>query len=142
VGWNSVVGCRDFSHIDFRLKPHAGRWESGTLNVGGISALGASLELLLTIGIPAVAERVLELTDYFCSQAEQAGLEVYSSRRPEEKSGIVSLMVPGADLRELAKRCRQAGIVINQRAGRLRISPHCYNTHEEIDRLLQLLNRG
>src|SRR5262249_40006220 len=27
VGWNSVIGCRDFSKIDFTLKPHAGRWE-------------------------------------------------------------------------------------------------------------------
>ena len=51
VGWNSVVGARDFAVIDFRLKPHAGRWESGSLNVAGISALGASLELLLEIGI-------------------------------------------------------------------------------------------
>src|SRR6266849_733464 len=66
VGWNSVIGCRDFSRIDFRLKPHAGRWESGTLNVGGIMALGASLELLLGIGIPAVTGRLLELTDHLC----------------------------------------------------------------------------
>ena len=51
VGWNSVVGARDFSRIDFTLKPHAGRWESGTLNVAGITGLGASLELLLEIGV-------------------------------------------------------------------------------------------
>ena len=44
--------------IDFRLKPHAGRWESGSLNVAGITALGASLELLLEIGIDAVSARV------------------------------------------------------------------------------------
>src|SRR5713101_6589066 len=94
VGWNSVIGCRDFSRTDFRLKPHAGRWESGTLNVGGITALGASLELLLGIGIPVIAERVTELTDYLCMSAERAGFEVYSSRRPEDKSAIVSLMVP------------------------------------------------
>src|SRR5438270_11761442 len=59
VGWNSVVGALDFSTIDFRLKPHAGRWESGTLNVGGILALGSSLELLQTAGLDAVAARVL-----------------------------------------------------------------------------------
>jgi selenocysteine lyase/cysteine desulfurase len=139
IGWNSVIGCRDFSRIDFRLKPNAGRWESGTLNMGGISALGASVELLLGIGIPAITERVLELTDYLCTRAEQAGLEVYSSRQPEDQSAIVSLLVPGADLRALVYDCRQQGIVINQRAGRLRLSPHCYNTHEEIDRFLDVL---
>ncbi len=139
VGWNSVVGSRDFSRIDFTLKPHAGRWESGTLNVAGITALGASLALLLEIGIAHVAERVLELTDYLCAQALRVGLEVYSSRRPEDRSGIVSLSAPGADVRALVRSCRQQGIVINQRAGRIRVSPHCYNNREEIDRLLEVL---
>jgi selenocysteine lyase/cysteine desulfurase len=139
VGWNSIIGARDFSRIDFRLKPHAGRWESGSLNVAGITALGASLALLLEIGIPAIAERVLELTDYLCDKAQRAGCEVYSSRRPEDKSGIVSIMLPGADVRQTVKQCRAEGIVVNQRAGRVRISPHCYNTHGEIDRLVDTL---
>jgi selenocysteine lyase/cysteine desulfurase len=139
VGWNSVVGARNFGEIDFRLKPHAGRWESGSLNVAGIVALGASLQLLLGIGIPTVASRVLELTDYFCARAEEIGLQVFSSRRPTEKSAIVSIYVGDVDLRALVRRCREAGIVVNRRAGRLRISPHCYNTTDEIDRLITVL---
>lgn len=141
VGWNSVVGCRNFSRIDFRLKPHAGRWESGTLNVGGISALGASIELLLNIGIPAVWDRVRSLTEYICARSAKAGLEVYSSRQPGDQSGIVSLVLPDTDVRQLVLRCRADAIVVNQRAGRLRISPHCYNTPEEIDRLFDCLTR-
>jgi selenocysteine lyase/cysteine desulfurase len=140
VGWNSVVGSRNFSQLDFSLKPHAGRWESGTLNVAGITALGASLELLLEIGIPNIAERILELTDYLCTRAQQAGLEVFSSRQPPDKSGIVSLILPGVDAYQLVKRrCRAEGFVMNQRAGRIRVSPHCYNTTEEIDRLVDSL---
>lgn len=139
VGWNSVVRSRDFGRIDFQFKPHAGRWESGSLNVCGIAGLGASLELLLPIGIPTVAGRVLELTDYLCEECAKAGFEVYSSRRPADKSNIVSLVVPGKDAQALKVRCREAGIVINQRAGRVRVSPHCYNTREEIDRLLAVL---
>src|SRR5262249_45752154 len=118
VGWNSVVGAWDFARIDFRLKPHAGRWESGSLNVAGVPARGASLEWLLGLGIPAVAARVEELTDYLCAKAPAAGLEVFSSRRPGEKSGIVSLAAPGLDVRQAVKRCRERGVVINQRAGR------------------------
>jgi selenocysteine lyase/cysteine desulfurase len=137
VGWNSVINSRNFANIDFRLKPHAGRWESGSLNVAGITALGASMELLLSIGIPAVAERVLELTDVLCERAERVGLEVYSSRRPEDKSSIVSLIVPGADVRQLVRDCRTQGMVINQRAGRVRISPHCYNSLAEIERVVE-----
>ena len=140
VGWNSVVGAWDFSRIDFRLKPHAGRWESGTLNIGGIMGLGASIGLLLEAGIDRVAGRVLELTDRLCEGARRAGLGVYSSRRPAERSGIVSLTVPGgADPAALVRRCRDEGVVINQRAGRLRVSPHAYNTPEELDRLVELI---
>jgi cysteine desulfurase/selenocysteine lyase len=139
VGWNSVVNAEDFSTIDFRLKPHAGRWESGSLNVGGVTALGGSLELLLELGIPTVAERVLALTDHLCERAARAGLGVFSSRRPEDKSGIVSLVVPGADPADLVRRCRAEQIVINQRAGRIRVSPHAYNTTDELDRLVDLL---
>jgi selenocysteine lyase/cysteine desulfurase len=142
VGWNSVVGWREFTHLDFTLKPHAGRWESGSLNLAGITGLGASLDLLLEVGVPAVAARILELTDSLCKRAAAAGLEVYSSRRPEDRSGIVSLTVPGAEPRSLVRRCRDAGVVINHRAGRLRISPHAYNTGEEIDRLIDVLRPG
>jgi cysteine desulfurase/selenocysteine lyase len=139
VGWNSVVDSRNFSHVELRLKPHAGRWESGSLNVGGILALGASLELILGVGIDAVGERVLHLTDHLCASAARAGVEVFSSRQPGEKSGIVSLIVPNGQARGIVRRCRDAGIVVNQRAGRLRVSPHAYNTAEELDRFVELL---
>jgi selenocysteine lyase/cysteine desulfurase len=126
VGWNSVVGSRNFSTIDFRLKPNAGRWESGTLNVAGIHALGASLSLLLEFGVSAITHRVLALTEALCEQAQRKGIEVYSSRREEDRSAIVSLVVPG-DLRQIVRAARQEGLVINQRAGRIRVSPHLYN---------------
>ncbi len=141
VGWNSVIGARNFGKIDFRLKPNAGRWESGSLNVGGIAALGASVEMLLEIGIPTIAERVTELTDYLCERAAGIGVEVYSSRKPEDKSGIVSLVAPGTDPIQLVRSFKKEGVVINQRAGRLRISPHFYNSHAEIDRLMDLLQK-
>jgi selenocysteine lyase/cysteine desulfurase len=105
IGWNSVVRARDFGRIDFQLKPHAGRWESGSLNVAGITGLGASLELLLEIGLDRIAARVEELTDHLCACAPEAGLAVFSSRRPGEKSRIVSLTAPG-DVRALFRRCR------------------------------------
>jgi selenocysteine lyase/cysteine desulfurase len=139
VGWNSIIASRNFAQIDFRLKPHAGRWESGTLNVAGIVGLGASLKLLLDIGIDAIEKRVLELADHICERASRLRLEVFSSRAPGEQSGIVSLVVPGGPPSALVRRCREQGIVINQRAGRIRLSPHCYNTTDEIDQALEMI---
>src|SRR5205823_589964 len=127
VGWHSVVGAWDFSTIDFRLKPNAGRWENGTLNVGGFVSLGASLELLLQVGVAEVERRVVALTEYVCDKARSAGMEVFSGRAEKERSGIVSLITPGRDPKELVRRCRAEGIVVSARAGRLRVSPHFYN---------------
>jgi cysteine desulfurase / selenocysteine lyase len=138
VGWNSVLDSFNFSRLELRLKPHAGRWESGTLNMGGIVALGASVELLHGVGMPAVTERVFALTDYLCEAAQRRGLGVFSSREPAERSGIVSLLVPD-DSREAVRRCKAANMVVSQRGGRVRVSPHAYNSTDELDRLVQLL---
>lgn len=136
VGWNSVIGAHDFGTIDFRLKPNAGRWEGGTHNAAGIVGMGASIKMLLDAGISAIGERVLELTDYLCEHACRVGWQIFSSREPGEKSGIVSLMKEGASPFAIKKRCEEHGIVVNVRAGRLRLSPHAYNSREEIDRLV------
>ena len=138
VGWNSMTEPLDFDRVGLRFKPNAGRWENGTLNVGGVLALGASLGLLLDLGIDAVAARVLELTDYLCEGAARSGLRVFSSRRSGEASGIVSLVTPG-DAAAAVRHCRANGVVVNERGGRLRASPHCYNTFDELDRLVELL---
>jgi selenocysteine lyase/cysteine desulfurase len=139
VGANSVVKPYAFSTIDFTLKPHAGRWEGGAYNVPGVTALGASLELLLGAGVENLQRRVLELTDHLCDKAASARLEVFSSRDPAERSGIVSLTKPGVPSDAVMKACRAAGVVVNSRAGRVRVSPHAYNTVEELDRFLDVV---
>ena len=141
VGWNSVVNANDFSIIDFTMKPHAGRWEGGTHNIGGIAGMGESLKLLLDAGITNVEVRVRELTDYLCERVQSVGVEVFSSRKPGEESGIVSLLTPGRDPRELLRRCKAARVAVNVRGGRLRVSPHAYNTVEEIDRFLEVIGQ-
>ncbi len=137
VGANSVVHPYAFTTIDFTLKPHAGRWEGGAYNVPGIAALGASLELLLNAGIPWIEERVTSLTDYLCDRASRRGWSIFSSRSTGEKSGIVSLVCPSLSASEVQTRCRAAGVIVNNRADRVRVSPHAYNTTDEIDRFLE-----
>jgi len=140
VGWNSVVGAWEFSTIDFRLKPHAGRWESGSLNMPGVMAMGRSLDLLLEMGVPAITARIKELTDHFCERIAPTGWRVFSSRAANEWSGIISLEAPpDTDLPQTLRWLRERGVVVNLRGGRLRLSPHLYNTMDEMDRLANLL---
>jgi selenocysteine lyase/cysteine desulfurase len=141
VGWNSVVHAFDFTRVELNLKPDARRWESGTMDLGAVLGLGASIELLLGCGIDNVWRRIILLTDHLCRRAEQVGCRVYSSRTDQEKSGIVSLETP-REPAAVVKQCRREGIVVNHRSGRLRVSPHCYNTLEEIDRLVHILGNS
>jgi len=142
VGWKSVVRHWDFTTLDFRLKPSALRWENGTLSAGILLAFGASLRLLLELGITTIWQRIQLLTDELCRRLESGGWRVFSSRAPSEKSGIVSVIPRRREARELVRQARHQGIVINHRAGRLRISPHCYNNEEELERLMEFLERA
>ncbi len=139
VGAHSVVNPFEYHVTDFRLKPHAGRWEGGALNVPGLSALGASLELFEEFGHAEIESRILELTDYLCEHAPRRGWEVFSDREGSARSGIVALVHPTIPPKVAMKACRDASVIVNSRANRLRISPHAYNTTDEIDRLLAAL---
>ena len=56
----------------------------------------------------------------------------------KERSGIVSIVID-ASLPGLVNLCRQHGIIVNKRAGRLRVSPHFYNNYEELDGLIDIM---
>jgi cysteine desulfurase / selenocysteine lyase len=138
IGAHSVQKPFDYSNIDLQLKPHAGRWEGGAVNIPGIVALGASIQLISDYGPANVAARIIELTDHLCQQASHAGLEVYSNRSDIHKSGIVSVYKPGADPLAIMRHCREHGVCVNVRGGRVRVSPHAYNTLQEIDRFIEI----
>jgi selenocysteine lyase/cysteine desulfurase len=135
VGAHSVRDPFNYDRINFDLKPHAGRYEGGTMNYGGFSAWGASLSLLEEIGPTVIEARVKSLSDHLCERARSAGIDVFSSRAANEWSGIVSMVVP--DLAGLVKKCRAAGFVVTARGGRLRACPHVYNTEDELNRLME-----
>lgn len=139
VGWNSVVQANDFSHIELNLKSSAARYEGGTYNLGGLLALGASLDVLLALGIENIAARVLEITELACQRLAGIGATIASCREPPHASGIVAFELPGRVPADARKRCLEAGVALGVRGGRLRISPHAYNNSDDIERLAAAL---
>ena len=138
-GWRSVAGRYEWGTIDPTPAEGALRFEAGTLNVYGIHALGASLELLLDLGPEAVEARVLALADRVAAGLERLGFELAAPRTPGETSGIVAGAHPDRPAEELAEGLIARDVIVSHRAGRLRLSPHVYNTEEEIDRALETL---
>ncbi len=139
VGWHSVAHAHDFARIELILKDTAERYEGGSPNTPGLIGLGASLQLLSRFGFEALAQRVLEISDLACARLQQIGAVIHSDRRGPHNSGIVAFELPDRDPQALQQRCLEQDVVLSCRGGRLRISPHAYNDHSDVDRLIQAL---
>ncbi len=139
IGWMNVINANDYGHYDFTLRTDARRFECGSHNIPGILALGASMQLLLDVGMDVVAARVLALTDQLCAGLMRKGYRVFSSRRPGETSGIVSFTSPRHPQADIITNLEKQKIILVEREGRLRASPHFYQTAEDINCLLDAL---
>jgi selenocysteine lyase/cysteine desulfurase len=136
VGWSSVAGAADFNRIELVFKDTASRYEGGSQNMVGLLALKTSLELLAGFGFPAIAQRVVALTDLACRRLVEAGAVVRTPRDPGHESGIVSFELPDRDPLAVRRHCLAQGVVLSCRAGRLRLAAHAYNNEDDIERLV------
>jgi selenocysteine lyase/cysteine desulfurase len=124
--------------IDYR--DDARRFDSGAYNVAGICALGASLNLLLETGIEEIQRRIKQLTDQLVEGLRRKGWKIASPRTPSEWSGIVAFASDKHDMVMLQRHLREEfKIVVARRLGRLRASPHFYNSAEEVEQLVAAL---
>ncbi|HSB11420.1 MAG TPA: aminotransferase class V-fold PLP-dependent enzyme [Blastocatellia bacterium] len=139
VGWTSVKNYE--RHLDFELnyREGAGRFECGTLNTAGVYGLGAAIDLLHEVGPEKIEAYLLDLTDYLAERLASKGYQVVSSRRPGEASAIVTCTHERHSPKDLYRLLLSRNIMTAPRANRLRISPHFYNTREEVDVLIGVL---
>ncbi len=145
AGWHSVVDAHDFSRLHWDPKPAAQRYEGGSQNMVGFTGLDASIRLLQQAGLDARSDRLARrVLDYAAEAGERltaAGAELVDPPPRAHASGIVGFRLPGHDPAEVQRRCREAGIVLSVRAGRLRISPHVYNNADDLERLVDVLTQ-
>ena len=143
IGWMNVVDALNYGDYNYTLRPDAGRYECGSYNVPGFLALKASVDLFASLGVTAVSAQVRALTDRLVIGLEAKGYRVVSPRGGERWSGIVSFLAPDAGQHQsIWQRLRaEHRTELAVREGRLRASPHFYNTPEQIDRLVDRLPR-
>jgi cysteine desulfurase / selenocysteine lyase len=140
VGWLGV-DWRDYTAFDYDspLSESAARYEEGTRSLVGIAGLEQSLELLLEIGIERVAAHLDDLTEYLSQRLMEDGYRLLTPRESPHRSGIVTFRHPQRPAQELFAALRQASIVGAVREGGVRLSPHLYNTHDDIDAVIDAL---
>jgi len=138
-GWMSVVGWTDYYEFKYDLFEDSRRYESAQRNLLGLCGLMEALKLVDELGIASIERRILETTDYLCELLAESGFEVFSPRGPGEKSGIVSFFLKGGNPDRVREMLGRKGIIISAREGRLRASPHFYNSFEEVERFVRAL---
>ncbi len=139
-GWMALRRPFDFSDPEQPLKDTAARYEEGAYNFAGLYGMTGSLELLLSVGVEHLERRVLALTDHLAEALAGHGWTVLSPRdREAEKSGIVQATREGVDFEALPGQLQRRGFQVSVRGGALRVSPHGYNTVEELDGLVDAL---
>lgn len=140
--WN--VKCPQFISQDtIELEPGGRRYEPGVLNASCLHGMQAGIRLLKDeIGIEQVSARLLELKRPLVAGLESLGFEVIGPREGSKATSITTITDRDENrILALGRRWQADNVMTSprrDRAGRayLRLSPHFYNTREEIDRVL------
>ena len=138
-GWRSLEDMWDFLNYDQPFAPDANRFEGGTPNFIGALSLARSIELFESASRSATAAHILALTDRLVEGLQRIGGEVLSQRGDGISSGIVTFRMPGCESVALGKAIQREGVITTWRPSGIRVSPHGYNSFQEIDRLLELV---
>ena len=139
LGWLSVEDA--WNLLDYKIAPKetAEFFQTGTVNTIGIYAVEASLKLFKQSGFDEVEARVIDNTKYFRGRLNGIGIKTFADGLSEnELSGIVSFKTDRSE--DIFNLLAEYKISAAVREGIVRFSPHYYNTKEEIDKVVNILD--
>jgi cysteine desulfurase/selenocysteine lyase len=91
----------------------------------------------MRFGIDKILEHVLHLTDRLNRGLYELGAEVLTPVQDRMRSGIVTARFRGVNGEAVARELNRRGVIVSPRFGATRISPHLYNSEDDIDHALE-----
>ncbi|MEM7280330.1 MAG: aminotransferase class V-fold PLP-dependent enzyme [Pseudomonadota bacterium] len=137
VGWFSHESPFEFDIHNFRYAQDALRFWGGTPTIAPFVLATNSINLILSLGVQEIQRHNRRLTELLISQVARA-CHLICPREPDRRGGSVVLDF-GAQQTAVADRLAQRGIVCDGRADGMRLSPHIYNSHEQIQTVVAAL---
>lgn len=138
-GWRMLDDPYKFNRDDWEPSKTAVRFEAGSPNILGQTALHASVALLQDVGMQHVENYIsansLALSD---GLSLMPGLELLRSFDPLRVSGIVSFKVPSMNLARLHKELTDRQLVCAIRGDAIRLSPHFYQAGQPVQEMLDV----
>ena len=138
TSWFATTQQFDFNPSGFEYRPDARRFELGTPALPTVHTALGGQEILDSVGINQIANLNKELTNHLINKAHDLGFEI---ALPELEHRSAIIMIPHENPAGAVKHLAEEGIIVDQRPGFVRISPHFYNIKEEIDQCIEALAR-
>lgn len=140
VSWMAPKGTDDFRRLrdyDMTWRDDARRFELITLPFPDFAGMNASLELFFELGLDAVYAHVERLASRIVDWAAANRVELVTPADRARRGGVVCLRPKTAE--KVSARLKEKGVIHSYREGAIRLSPHMYNTPQEIDQALALI---
>jgi len=131
------------------------KFEAGTPNIADVVGFGAAIDYLSKIGMDNVRAHEIELTSYAIEKLSNVkGLHIYGTKDISKRGGVISFNFADVHPHDVAQIIDGEGIAIRSGhhcaqvlmerlnvAATSRVSFYIYNTKEEIDKLINSLNK-
>ena len=139
--WINRRGSEDFSRLvgyQNAFQPGARRYDVGERsNFVLLPMANEALRQILDWGVENVSETIGELTDLIEEEAKKRGIEAIPAKRRARH--MVGIKLGSAAPEDLAARLAGEDIFVSVRGESVRVSPHLYNTAEDVNRLFAAL---
>lgn len=139
TSWFATRNQFDFDLEGFEYHEDARRFEMGTPALPTVHTALGGQELLEEVGLDRVHTRCAALRERLVEGCRASGLRLRIADDPAHRSSIV--MVAMEDPKAAVAALDRAGIVVDHRPGFVRVSPHVYNTEDEVDQAVRELAR-
>jgi selenocysteine lyase/cysteine desulfurase len=107
-----------------------------------MTGLAEAIKYLRRIGIERVCDYVLKITgDLMRLLSDLEGARIITPMEQEMRAGIVTVRFEKADYMEVTKKLREKGIIVSPRFESVRMSPHIYNTEEDVSKVSEELKK-
>ena len=139
TGWTAHQNPFAFEIGPTRYTDPPYRFMNGTPHIPALEAARPGLKIVTEVGVERIREKSKHQTTKLIELAGRHGWRVNTPRDPEKRGGTVSIDMP--DSQEVCRELLKREVLVDWRpkAG-VRMSPHFYNTDEEIERAIATVN--
>ena len=153
----AVLGGGTISEVstdNYKLAKPPEKWEAGTPNIAGCIGLAEAVRYLKRVGVEKIEGHEKKLTKKIVTElAGIDGLKLYGTKNLENHAGIVSFNVEGMNPHDIASILSDSNIMVRSGhhcamplmktlgcEGLVRTSVYLYNTNEEINKLVDMID--